>query len=123
MNRRLVYLGSMLCLVVLGVSSCEKKEVIVSCGFPSGALSVARPVYIEFSKNLRAEPSEDDFQKFVSNVSNYKVSIGMYEGKYIFSFHLKPYHGRHVIDDRGSFIYIVSKSGHIESVNNRSISN
>jgi hypothetical protein len=62
----------------------------------------------QFSQDLGARPVKNDFQKFASSPDNYYVSVQENEGSFVYTFTIKSYQNRPVLD--GVLAHEVNKS-------------
>ena len=84
---------SIVCFCLLNpivlLASCAKDAPCPSGGLPAASLKSAGLVYAEFSKRLSSEPRDNDFTKFASDPSNYKVVVTKYNDAFVYTFFIE----------------------------------
>jgi len=82
------------------------------------ALQAACLALERFSTDIKKQPAENDFQKFATSVDNYDVVFRESDRSFSFTFRIKTYRGRLVLD--GVSTYEVNKAD-LEVVKTRSL--
>lgn len=112
MRIRQITMSLLVGAAILGSVSCKRFHGPPVSGMPADCLRMASVVYTEFAKTVSSGPKDDEFNKFASDPSNYLVTVIEDGNGCRYSFHLKNYRGRPVIDE--GLIYKASNDGRVE---------
>lgn len=88
-------------VIAVCLSSCKQSDAPPA---PPGARSVQElragcAALAQFAKDLQAQPSDNDFQRFAASPNSYTFVVREGRDSYTFYFGLKPFHGRPVFDE------------------------
>lgn len=104
----IIYAIAAIALSVL-IASCRNTASVATQRMPAGALQAGSSVYAQFIQVLKKSPTDNDFSRFASDPSNYDVTVLVNSDHYVYTFSMKPYRGRDVLD--GRLFFEASKDG------------
>jgi hypothetical protein len=102
-------------VVCLAMTACAKQNTTASQHISAEALKPAAAVYAKFIDSIHQTPVDNDFVRYASDSKNYDLTIVESSDYYYYSFYLRPYNSRPVLD--GRVVFRVQRSNwNIESV-------